>query len=69
MPRLPTRLAKADVVNAVDALVKCGQRPRVIYRADGSTVIEAMDLAPAPTSANDDLDQELAEFEVSHGED
>ena len=66
MPRAPSTFRQQDVTRAVKAVTAAGVHiARVEIDRAGKIVVVTQEL---PTSKQDDLDQELAEFEARHGQ-
>jgi hypothetical protein len=66
MTRVPSSFRKADVTRAVKAVATAGVGiARVEIGRDGKIVIVTQQEAASP---QDELDRELAEFEVRHGQ-
>jgi hypothetical protein len=66
MPRAPSTFRQQDVTRAVKAVSAAGVHiARVEIGRDGTIVVVTRQPA---TSQQDDLDQELAEFEARHGQ-
>lgn len=68
MSRRPCTFKQTDIRRAILAVQTAGEKVhRVEINKDGSIVLEISGkVAP---KANNDLDQELAEFEAHHGQD
>jgi hypothetical protein len=66
MPRAPSTFRQQDVTRAVKAVAAAGVHiARVEIDRAGKIVVVTRQ---SPTSQQDDLDQELAEFEARHGQ-